>query len=199
MRYPEVIMNAIADRYWPLVQSNETDEMVRDSNVLYVGPLLDGIAQFCPEIFGPKEQQNPRYRMKRFARDIVHPSTGRRDGAGEVFSRIIFTRGNSAPIYFTSSFLINEEPGELMNSLEVIRQPGGHLVLQDPVRKDSQTPEIRIIEAAALHYLLKGDRFEFSWETQRKQKHNLLYILKPLADGTSLVTLESPENELTVL
>jgi len=193
MRYHNLVMKAIDEDYHPTLEDGEPDP-----SVIFVGPFMDGLGQFCPELFREDDQRTPRTKVKRFARDLVNPNTGRREGAGALFGRLVFTRPPHEPIVFTSGFLINEEPGEVTNSVELLRTPDG-LQMVHPITKDATRPQIRIIKAADLHYLKEGDVLEFTWRTQRGQNGSLRYILKPIVEGSSLINEDSSERDFQVL
>jgi hypothetical protein len=212
----QVIKDAIWDEYAPrlgvidAVEATETTKEVQgnpgkvDPKTLYVGPLLDGWVEFMPEIarlVRRSDTDNPlpdRHRMKRLVMDVVDPVTHRRassgrgeDVAGYGFAMIEFKRGSDRWIRLGSALLHNE-PGELLNSLDVEYDPEtNEPQAVSPVRSSEGTlvkasPQIRLDKVNNLHYMMVGDDWRIQFEALGR-KRTLLFNLRDKSEGSSLV------------
>jgi hypothetical protein len=212
----QAIKDAIWDEFAPrlgvvdAVEATETTKEVQgspgkvDPKTLYVGPLLDGWVEFMPEIarlVRRNDNDNPlpdRHRMKRLVMDVVDPVTHRRasagrgeDVAGYGFAMVEFKRGGDRWIRLGSSLLHNE-PGELLNSIDVEYDPEtNEPQVVSPVRSsESQMvktmPAIRIDRANGLHYMMTGDEWRIQFEALGR-KRTLLFNLREKSEGSSLV------------
>jgi len=212
----QVIKDSIWDDYAPrigvidAVEATESEKEVKgspgkiDPQTLYVGPLLDGWVEFMPEIarlVRRNDNDNPlpdRHRMKRLVMDIVDPVTHRRasagrgeDVAGYGFAMVEFKRGSDRWVRLGSALLHNE-PGELLNSLDVEYDPEtNEPQVVSPVRgSESQmvksSPQIRLDKVNNLHYMMVGDGWRIQFEALGR-KRTLLFNLREKSEGSSLV------------
>ena len=210
------IKDAIWEEYAPrigavdAVEATETTKEVQgnpgkvDPKTLYVGPLLDGWVEFMPEIarlVRRNDNDNPlpdRHRMKRLVMDVVDPVTHRRasagrgeDVAGYGFAMVEFKRGGDRWVRLGSSLLHNE-PGELLNSIDVEYDPEtNEPQVVSPVRSNESqmvktTPSIRVDRANGLHYMMTGDEWRIQFEALGR-KRTLLFSLREKSEGSSLV------------
>ncbi len=212
----QAIKDAIWDEFAPrigavdAVEATETTKEVQgspgkvDPKTLYVGPLLDGWVEFMPEIarlVRRNDNDNPlpdRHRMKRLVMDVVDPVTHRRasagrgeDIAGYGFAMIEFKRGSDRWVRLGTSLLHNE-PGELLNSIDVEYDPEtNEPQVVSPVRSNESqmvktTPSIRVDRANGLHYMMTGDEWRIQFEALGR-KRTLLFSLREKSEGSSLV------------
>ena len=212
----QAIKDAIWDEFAPrlgvvdAVEATETTKEVQgnpgkvDPKTLYVGPLLDGWVEFMPEIarlVRRSDTDNPlpdRHRMKRLVMDVVDPVTHRRasagrgeDVAGYGFAMIEFKRHSDRWIRLGSALLHNE-PGEILNSLDVEHDPEtNEPQVVAPVRgSESQmvktSPQIRLDKVNNLHYMMVGDGWRIQFEALGR-KRTLLFNLREKSEGSSLV------------
>ena len=202
----DVVMHAIWEKYAPRV-NGEIDPMC-----LYVGPLMDGMGEFMPELGdilmrSVRDERNDspiRIRIKRFIQDLVNPRTGTRAGsaggdvAGTGFGTLVFQRRGGNPVQLTRRTLLEQEPGELMNSVEVITDNKGKdlivNVVREPVILKSVDPQIREDNQHFLHYLMVGDKFKANF-TSRGRTRMLEYDLRPASEGSSVVSAPISMNE----
>jgi len=90
------------------------------------------------------------------------------------------------------SSLLHNEPGELLNSLDVEYDPEtNEPQVVSPVRSsESQmvktTPAIRVDRANGLHYMMAGDEWRIQFEALGR-KRTLLFNLREKSEGSSLV------------
>jgi hypothetical protein len=215
-KMPQVIKDAIWEEYAPrigvvdAIEATESAKEVKgspgkiDPQTLYVGPLLDGWVEFMPEIarlVRRSDTDNPlpdRHRMKRLVMDVVDPVTHRRasagrgeDVAGYGFAMIEFKRHSDRWIRLGSALLHNE-PGELLNSLDVEYDPEtNEPMVVAPVRNSESVmvksaPVIRLDRSNNLHYMMVGDDWRIQFEALGR-KRTLLFNLREKSEGTSLV------------
>ena len=195
----DVVKHAIWEKYAPRV-NREIDPMC-----LYVGPLMDGMGEFMPELGdilmrSVRDERNDspiRIRIKRFIQDLVNPRTGTRAGsaggdvAGTGFGTLVFQRRGGNPVQLTRRTLLEQEPGELMNSVEVITDNKGKdlivNVVREPVILKSVDPQIREDNQHFLHYLMAGDKFKASFAS-RGRTRTVEYDLRPASEGSSVVS-----------
>ena len=202
----DVVKHAIWEKYAPRV-NGEIDPMC-----LYVGPLMDGMGEFMPELGdilmrSVRDARNDspiRIRIKRFIQDLVNPRTGTRAGsaggdvAGTGFGTLVFQRRGGNPVQLTRRTLLEQEPGELMNSVEVITDNKGKdlivNVVREPVTLKPVDPQIREDNQHFLHYLMVGDKFKANF-TSRGRTRMLEYDLRPASEGSSVVSAPISMNE----
>ena len=202
----DVVKHAIWEKYAPRV-NGEIDPMC-----LYVGPLMDGMGEFMPElgdilmrsVCDERNDSPIRIRIKRFIQDLVNPRTGTRAGsaggdvAGTGFGTLVFQRRGGNPVQLTRRTLLEQEPGELMNSVEVITDNKGKdlivNVVREPVILKSVDPQIREDNQHFLHYLMVGDKFKANF-TSRGRTRMLEYDLRPASEGSSVVSAPISMNE----
>ena len=202
----DVVKHAIWEKYAPRV-NGEIDPMC-----LYVGPLMDGMGEFMPELGdilmrSVRDERNDspvRIRIKRFIQDLVNPRTGTRAGsaggdvAGTGFGTLVFQRRGGNPVQLTRRTLLEQEPGELMNSVEVITDNKGKdlivNVVREPVTLKPVDPQIREDNQHFLHYLMVGDKFKANF-TSRGRTRMLEYDLRPASEGSSVVSAPISMNE----
>jgi len=198
-RISDVVKHAIWQKYAPRIDG-EIDPMC-----LYVGPLMDGMGQFMPELGdmlmrSSRDERNDaaiRTRIKHFIKDLVNPRTGTRAGsaggdvAGTGFGTLVFQRRGGNPVELTRRTLLEQEPGEYMNSVEVVtdskgkdlivnvvREPGSYKIIDPLIREDNQH---------FLHYLMVGDKFKANF-TSRGRTRMIEYDLRPVSEGSSVVS-----------
>ena len=199
-RISDVVKHAIWEKYAPRTTDGEIDP-----NCLYVGPLMDGMAEYMPELGdilmrSSRDERNDvptRIRIKHFVQDLVNPRTGTRAGsaggdvAGTGFGTLVFQRKGGNPVALTSRALLEAEPGELMNSVEVVLDNKGKeivvSVVRDPGTMKAVDPQIRQDERFYLHYLMIGDKFKANF-TSRGRTRMLEYDLRPVSEGSSVVS-----------
>ena len=198
-RISDVVKHAIWEKYAPRIDGEI------DPNCLYVGPLLDGMAEYMPELGdmlmrSSRDERNDvptRIRIKHFVQDLVNPRTGTRAGsaggdvAGTGFGSLTFQRKGGNPVSLTRRTLLEAEPGELMNSVEVVLDSKGKEivvgVVRDPGTMKAVDPQIRRDERYFLHYLMTGDKFEANFSS-RGRTRSLKYELRPVSEGSSVVS-----------
>ena len=198
-RISDVVKPAIWEKYAPRIDGEI------DPNCLYVGPLLDGMAEYMPELGdmlmrSSRDERNDlptRIRIKHFVQDLVNPRTGTRAGsaggdvAGTGFGSLTFQRKGGNPISLTRRTLLESEPGELMNSVEVILDSKGKEIVVSVVREPGALkavdPQIRQDDRHFLHYLMAGDKFEANFSS-RGRTRSLKYELRPVSEGSSAVS-----------
>ena len=202
----DVVKHAIWEKYAPRIDG-EIDPMC-----LYVGPLMDGMGEFMPELGdilmrSVRDERNDspvRIRIKRFLQVVVIPRTGTRAGsaggdvAGTGFGTLVFQRRGGNPVQLTRRTLLEQEPGELMNSVEVITDNKGKdlivNVVREPVTLKPVDPQIREDNQHFLHYLMVGDKFKANF-TSRGRTRMLEYDLRPASEGSSVVSAPISMNE----
>ena len=212
----KAIIEGIWEEYAPrigaveAVEATETTKEIKgspgkiDPQVLYVGPILDGWVAYMPEIarlVRRNDSDNPlpdRHRMKRLVSDIVDPVTHRRasagrgeDVAGYGFAMVEFKRRSDRWIRLGGQLLHNE-PGEILNSLEVEYDPEtNEPMVVSPVRNSDglmleSKPQIRLDRVNNLHYMMVGDEWRIQFEALGR-KRTLLFNLREKSEGSSLV------------
>ena len=167
--------------------------------------MITGMAEYMPELAelvlrtrdAEHNNQSLRVRIKHFIQDIVDVRTGTRSGsaggdiAGTGFAALIFQRKGGNPVSLTRRTVLEEEPGALINSIEVVSDPKGNDIIVAAVRTpgplQAVIPEIREDLRHGLHCLMEGDRFKAQFSS-RGRIRNLEYNLRPIGEGTSLVT-----------
>ena len=202
-RYDSLTMKAIYDAYAPRLKDGSVDP-----RTLYVGPFIDGIVDYVGEFmeiaFPGSPVSSRRQQMKKVLADVGATA----DRASHYVIRELqlnmtrkdwATKGQAAPTVMLNDRVRDEEPGELINSPVLVRDPEtGETGVMSRV-KDSEheyvpfVPKIREDKRYGLHYMLTGDQVEFVFKTRRGQLMVLRFVLKPLSGGSSLVT---PETQL---
>ena len=198
-RINDVVKHAIWQKYAPRVDGEI------DPNCLYVGPLMDGMGLLMPELGdmlmrSARDERNDaaiRTRIKHFIQDLVNPHTGTRAGsaggdvAGTGFGTLVFQRKGGNPLELTRRTLLEQEPGELMNSVEVVTDNKGKDLIVNVVREPGSyktvDPQIREDNQHFLHYLMVGDKFKASFAS-RGRTRTVEYDLRPASEGSSVVS-----------
>ncbi|HHT9130872.1 MAG TPA: hypothetical protein ACFYED_00090 [Candidatus Tripitaka californicus] len=218
-RYPEPIMQMIWAQFCPTVPGIGKDATpIPDPDVLYVGPLIDGIALYMPQItFGiPNESDRPASDKRRLIKSILLDLQGGDRARMFDIRDVLFimlragwpkTRNGEPQQLRLSDRVVENEPGELTNSYEQTSDPETMetkwMERQGP--KDAQgrkslipfAPKIRIDKRWGLHYLRRDDRFTFSFTDRRGFKQTMDFSLRPLSEGSSLVTPEIRTQQAT--
>mgnify|MGYP001596537906 FL=1 len=211
-RYPESIMQAIRAKYCPVIPGPKPKDgsdrpMIQDPLVLYVGPITDGICLYAPEITGratwPSEGgvENRRPRLKHLLSNTG--ASGRAMNWNSRNSRLTFIREGKGPVALASR-LLEAEPGELMNSFEMIQDPEtGEIAPWELLRRRDESlatthlgerparqfePTIREDKRYGLHYLRRGDKLVFEYTHRRAGLIRMEFELKPLSEGSSILT-----------
>jgi len=200
MKIDDPVKSAVWERYAPRTKEGEIDP-----GTLFVGPLINGMSEFMPELAdlvlrardAEHNKNSLRVRIKHFIQDIVDVRTGTRSGsaggdiAGTGFAALVFQRKGANPVQLTRRTVLEEEPGALINSIEVVTDPKGNDIIVAAVRTPGPLkeviPEIREDLRHGLHYLMEGDRFKAQFSS-RGRVRNLEYSLRPLGEGSSLVS-----------
>ncbi len=231
MRYSEKVMTTIRDAYTPRVEVEPAVEEVTedgkvtqeavpavtrpDPDVLYVGPFIDGIVQFVPEILIAAFPNNPnpvaaRRHFKTLLLDTRPGDRGKHFLAQDwsfSMKRLSWplVRGEVPKISIeagteTRRGVLTAEPGELMNSpTEYVDAETGEIRLVEykgsNIKHDPFVPKIREDKKWGLHYLMRGDLFVCHFRTRRGQDVEMQYELRPASEGSSLLT---PERQLDV-
>ena len=198
-RISDVVKHAIWEKYAPRIDGEI------DPNCLYGGPLMDGMAEYMPELGDmfmrssreERNDQSTRIRIKHFVQDLVNPRTGTRAGsaggdvAGTGFGTLTFQRKGGNPVSLTRRTLLESEPGEILNSVEVVLDSKGKEivvgVVRDPGTLKTVDPEIRQDDRYSLHYLMIGDKFKANFSS-RGRTRSLEYELRPVSEGSSVVS-----------
>lgn len=200
-RYDALAMRAVFEAYVPRLKDGTPDP-----NVLYVGPFIDGLIDYVPEFLSIAFPNSPVETRRTNMKVLLAGIGASVDRATHYVVRelqVNMTRrgwadkGGRAPTVMLNDRIREEEPGELLNSYVVERSPEtGELRLMAR-KKGSEdemvpyVPKIREDKRYGLHYLMKGDEFEFVFKTRRSQLVTLRYSLKPLSEGSSLITPEA--------
>ena len=206
----DCITQSIWDQYAPRTKDGEIDPLC-----LYVGPLMSGMGIFMPELADlvlrtrdeERNNQSMRVRIKHFIQDLVDPRTGTRSGsaggeiAGTGFGALVFQREGGNPVNLTRRTVLEEEPGAILNSIEIATNTKGEDIVVSTVREPGPLaevlPKIREDLRFQLHYLMAGDRFKAQFSS-RGRTRSLEYSLRPLSEGNSLISapLASIRNEV---
>ena len=154
-----------------------------------------------------RNNQSMRIRIKHFIQDLVDPRTGTRSGsaggeiAGTGFGALVFQREGGNPVNLTRRTVLEEEPGAILNSIEIATNTKGEDIVVSTVREPGPLvevlPKIREDLRFQLHYLMAGDRFKAQFAS-RGRTRSLEYSLRPLSEGNSLISapLASIRNEV---
>lgn len=197
MRYHSLVYKAIYDKYVPRIEVE--GKKIPDPDVLFVGPFLDGILPYIPEIFNYPFQNTSRVEERRAQlKGLILNSRVNPDRAVNILARDFtfkFSPREGGPSVILGERVVDEEPGELLNSPQLIRHPEtGELTLLMYKKGSRDTepfkPVIRVDKQHGLHYLRKDDKFEISFLTRNKEAMQYRYILRPLGEGSSLLTPE---------
>ena len=194
----EMVQSAIWEAYAPRTPDGEIRE-----DVLWVGPLFNGLAYLLPEMFKPTAEQDTRRMpnskggrmgVKLFFMDVARPRTI----AGEVRGSLWMQReewgrdekGGIKTLYFTSGDkIINGEPGGMRNSVEVVEDVmSGSLSMRDPSTQQPTLPQILVDVRYGLHYLLRDDFFHFEWLNRHKDRVVREFRLRKPSEGSSEVS-----------
>ena len=203
----DIVKHAIWEKYAPRTADGEIDP-----HCLYVGPLLDGMGEYMPELGdllmrSSRDERNDlpiRIRIKHFVQDLVNPRTGTRSGsaggdvAGTGFGTLVFQRKGGNPVQLTRRTLLEQEPGEVTNSVEVVTDSKGKNIVVSVVREPgvlkANDPQIREDNQHFLHYLMIGDKFKASF-VSRGRTRIIEYELRPLSEGSSMVSAPASMGE----
>ena len=181
---------------------------VPDPRVLYVGPFLTGLVQAFPEMFPD------RRRAKGFFHDIGHASI---KTAWNIRSQAFMQRdtwpktkkGNTPRLFFSPN-IVNEEYGELRNSLHAIRDAAtGTTSLREPrpqlvniggdevIRNVYEPAKPKILEdhRYGLHYLMVGDEFHFEWIDVHEKHYTRNFTLLQMGGGNEVIADETTDDQ----
>jgi hypothetical protein len=217
------VLEAIYEAYTP---RNEEGKPLPD--VLYVGRFIDGLIMFIPEFLSHAFPRDPGTRGYRTHLKTLLQDTNPGDRARHYLvknMRMGFQRptwpvskSGRVPVVFLGSNVVDQEPGELLNSPRLERSPEtGEVGLFEALRKmkkgkDGSTPErseryqpenlipfvpkIREDKRFGLHYLMRGDKVTIDFATRRGEPISMQYELRPLQEGSSLLTPERAVDEV---
>ena len=207
-RYSPLVMQAIWDTYVPRLPNKDGEPGKPDPRVLWVGPFLDGVVAYMPEIIEAAFPRSPKKVNERAHLKSIMNTMLAGDRAGLMNVRNpelqmhrdtwpIPEGHTQVPMLRLGDRVRTTEPGELVNSpQEKVNPETNEMSLTEFVkgRKDiGETkpfvPKIIEDKRFGLHYLLEGDYFEFSFYDRRAQHVMLYFRLRPLGQ-TSLVTPE---------
>ena len=216
-RVHQLIQDAIRVKYTPKITvttKNTKGEVERtevpDPDVIWVGDILDGLCLYLPEINQAAFSHNPstqpddlRRHLKSLLRDTA--TGGEVQATHFLVQELVFlmrrqswakAKGQDTPAWVRLNDRLRENtPGELLNSPQIV-QDDETMELQikgfgkDGIANQPVEPVIREDKRFGLHYLKKGDEFTFTYKDRRKNAHTLRFILRPLGEGSSLVTPE---------
>ena len=226
MRNNESVAEKIKKRYWPRVDAQgkliapmkcrcEDKERHRnclegvypddapetyDPNVVYVGPLIDGLVRL--NVFIGRTPGAARQVAKSFFYDSG--DTGRGKGPENfslVFERAIALGKKAWPYDETRYGPEVElrsisgrpgdsvEPGDIRNSAEVESGGDGDIWARNVVVRDFE-PVLLVDKLCGLHILRRGDRFVKTYVARRggeRKKVVETFVLRPLAEGSSYI------------
>jgi len=200
MRYPKVVLDAIYDAYVPKKDGKP------DPNVLYVGPFLDGLATYLPELLQaafPRSNrpEDGRRHMKSLFVDMQ--ATGNNDRASNItmrdfrlfMERDAWKREGLPPTLNLTNATRDNEPGEILNSYYFSVNPSTgqpELLARGKEFEEPKpwVPEIREDKRFGRHMLLRGDRFRATWTDRRDREIEMQWALRPLSEGSSFLTPE---------
>lgn len=193
-RYPEAIMTAIREKYAPAKE-----------DVLYVGPLIDGLCLFAPQLVGvatwPSEGgvEDRRRRLKHLLSSAG--ADGRAGNWNIRGAKLSLTRAGRLVVL--GARVSETEPGELINSYQMIQDPEtGETSAWEFLKPRSAAeatahfgdrpakpfePIIREDKRFGLHYLLRGDLVVLEYTHRRSGAVRMEFVLKPLSEGASLL------------
>ena len=199
-RYNERIMTAIHGAYIDKVPQEQRD------NVLYIGPFIDGLTIYLRELLqvgfpaNPDNEPSLRRHMQQLLRDTQPGMRGRHflvQNLELLMQRPSWQLNNRGelPKVVVWNRMVEVEPGELMNSPveEYDAEEGVTRLVErkgEKIVKDPFVPKIREDKRYGLHYLLRGDRFDISYNTRRGEHISMRYELRPPHEGSSLITPE---------
>ena len=198
MRYHSEIIKAIWDKY--------TQDLPNKEDVLWVGPLMDGMLELMPEMFdSPSRPSGPtgRRAVRLFFQDIrLSPDDVRAFdliGPRCIVQRKTWPRaagsGEPLKLFLSESRVVDMEPGELLNSVSVTRGELGETLLVDPVKGEVIEPIIRVDKQYGLHMLWRDDLFEFAWTSRRpRQEFVRQFKLRPRSEGSSELRSEARDD-----
>ena len=235
MRYSEEVMKMVWEKYVPRLASEPEEEQEQeqeapttvrmgrrktpvptlgppDPNCLYVGPFLDGIGIYLPEMFripfpttaGP---EHARRHLKSMLADTLPGDRARNLTTKEL--RITMTRdtwtpdarSGRVPTVILNDRLRDVEPGELVNAPQLVVNPEtGQLEVVEQVHEGEYKPYVPVIredKRFGLHYLMKGDHFTITFKTRQNNPVELNFALRPLGEGSSLLTTQQAFDEVS--
>lgn len=198
MRFPELIDKAIWEKY---VLRDEKGEP--NPNTLHVGPFIDGMGKFLPEMFripfpttyGP---EHARQHLKGMLADTLPGDRARNLMTKDLKMTMrrstwnVDPRSGRVPTVILNNRLRDAEPGDLLNSYQIQQNPEtGDFEAMEQIHEDEFVkfdPKIREDKRFGLHYLLVGDEFSVSFFTRRGDSIELNFRLRPIGEGSSLLT-----------
>ena len=211
-RYPDPIMQMIWAHFCPTVPGIGKDAApIPDPDVLYVGPLTDGIATYLPQITYAirGESERPASDKRRLIKSIVMDLEAGDRARNFDIRDVAFimlrpswpkTRDGQPQQLRLSDRIVDVEPGELINSYAMTQDPETMDTrwVERAGPKDEQgrksvipfVPKIRLDKRWGLHYLRRQDRFSFSFTDRRGNRQTMDFVLRLLSEGSSLVTPE---------
>ena len=111
------------------------------------------------------------------------------------------TRSGRVPTVLLNDRLRDVEPGELMNSPQVVQNPEtGEREVMEQISEGNYKPFVPIIredKRFGLHYLMIDDAFSVSFKTRQNHSVELSFKLRPLGEGSSLLTPEQSFEEVS--
>ena len=187
MRYHPALMQRVRELYTQDLSAEQR------ANVLWVGPLMDGLLELMPEMWtGERRVAGPEGRraVRLFFEDIRTSGDYR---AYDIIGPACIAQRDGWPVklMLSEERVVNLEPGELLNSVVVQTNDAGETIFVDPVPNPDGSlneivPRIREDRRYGLHRLWRGDIFEFRWTSRRpRQSFVRQFKLKPRAEGTS--------------
>ena len=210
MRYPELIMAAIREKYTPHVPSPdnrtvaktvkgrdvEVPLLVPDPRVIYVGPLLDGLVQFMPEVFGSDVVESATGTTGRRKLKIFLMDSAPGDRALNFFGGSLLwmqregwhDKDGKQQTLTLSDKAFQMEPGEVRNSPVVATDPatGDQAIME---RKHGELvpcePIIFEDKRYGLHYLLRDDFLQYEIINRRGAHIVRRFKLRPVGEGSS--------------
>ena len=210
-RNPESIMQAIRAKYCPTIPGPKPKDgserpMIQDPDVLYVGPLTDGLCLYAPEIVGKAtwpSEGTPEHRRSRLKHLLMNTGAeGRATNWNSRNSRLTFVRGTTS--VSPGGRVVESEPGELLNSYTMLQDPEtGEWRAWELLHQKQEAlattqmdgrfvrpfePLIREDKRYGLHFLRKGDKLVFEYTHRRAGPIRMDFTLRPLSEGSSLLT-----------
>jgi hypothetical protein len=196
MRYPEPVLTAIYEKYAPSISEKK-------ESILFVGPFLDGLSSFLPEMFTiPFPTTNGPEHARRHLKSML-ADTMAGDRARNLMTKDLSLimrrsswepdkRSGRAPSVMLNDRLRDAEPGELINSYQFLIVPEtGERELVEQIHEGEWkpfVPNIREDKRFGLHYLLVGDEFSMKFTTRKGSHVELEFRLRPPGEGSSLLT-----------
>ena len=216
----DLALQEIRRKYAPLDKAGKPLD-----GVLYVGPFLQGVVQLMPEFVqalrkpqSMAPRRNPIQVVKSYFRDTAWQEVGMAGVPNAYNFRAVATMirkswpkrsGNTPTLHLTRN-VVTEEPGAMLNSVDIYRDPStgkvslvqeipdmDHLDGSGQPRNLKRVPAdilLRTDERYGLHYLLEGDYFEFTWHDVHKVLYQMLFRLRK--EGSGLITPETSDTDM---